>query len=198
VCPKCGDRFPPSAPPGFTCANCRGVEHVFAFAVAAYENSGVVRDMVHRFKYRGAHPLRRTLGTLAAEALDEPRLQPVEQWLVVPVPVHFLRRFARQFNQAEEIARVLCGLAGLPFADPLRRSRPTPAQARLDRAGRLRNLSGAFQLRAAARRRGTVSGRRVLLVDDVLTTGATASACATVLTRDGGAEMVAVLTVARG
>ena len=108
--------------------------------------------------------------------------------VVVPVPLHWLRRLGRGFNQAEEIARGLAAELGLPVVAALRRRRPTPHQSRLTRAARLRNLVAAFHVRRPA----TIRGRRVLLVDDVATTGSTIEASAAVLRAAGAAEVTAL------
>ncbi len=115
--------------------------------------------------------------------------------LIAPVPLHWTRLFARRYNQAALLAGVVGGLSGVAVVqDLLVRRRRTPAQVRMGWAARRRNVKGAFKVHSA--RRDGLQGRRVLLVDDVLTTGATASACAGVLMREG-AGAVDVLTLAR-
>ena len=114
--------------------------------------------------------------------------------LIVPVPLHRWRLWRRRYNQAAELARALAGLSGRP-ADPLAlvRSRPTPSQGAMPSArARRRNVLGAFKVPDPRR----VAGRHILLVDDVLTTGATAEAAARALRR-AGARSVAVLALAR-
>ena len=107
---------------------------------------------------------------------------------LVPVPLHWFRRFQRGFNQAEALARHI----GLPVEPALRRRRPTVTQTDLPESQRLQNVAGAFTLRRGAR----VHGRVLVIVDDVSTTGATLDACATVLL-GGGAKEVRALTAAR-
>lgn len=152
-------------------------------AIGPYE--GGLRDIVHALKYDGRRTLARRLGEMlarsGAEVLDGADL-------AVPVPLHRSRLRERGFNQAAEIASHL----GLPVADALRRVRATPSQTDLPAAKRHANVRGAF----AARRRVPVSGRTVVLVDDVSTTGATLDACARVLL-DAGALEVRALTAAR-
>jgi len=154
--------------------------------------------MVHDLKYHRRVAVCETLAALAMEVLDDPRIDGGAGWLLVPVPLHPRRRRERGYNQATEIARALSRLCGLPVCDALVRRRYTPAQARLVRAERLANLAESIALRAAPAARVTIAGARVLLVDDVFTTGATADACARVLRDQGGAEKVVVVTVARG
>ena len=112
---------------------------------------------------------------------------------IVPVPLHRRRLFSRRYNQAAVLALALGRIAGLPVAvDGLMRTRATPTQGGLDRLGRARNVRGAF----VARPQEALKGRRVLLIDDVLTTGATAGACVRAL-KTAGATSVDVLTLAR-
>lgn len=181
--------------PAFTCPNCHGRPQSFDFATAAWMGRGAVRETIHRFKYGSRISLRLPLARLMQHALTDPRIAARPDWVLVPVPLHPRRFRERQFNQAAELARTLSALSGLPVVDLLRRSRYTTTQAALRREDRLRNLKGAFGLRWFARRR--LADRPVLLVDDVLTTGSTANACARVLKRQAGARIVAVLTVAR-
>ncbi len=115
--------------------------------------------------------------------------------LIAPVPLHWRRLFARRFNQSALLAQALGRASGLPVVpDLLVRRRATPSQGHLSRSERQRNVAGAFSLHP---RRGTLlRGRRLLLVDDVMTTGATVSACARTALR-GGAAQVEVLVLAR-
>lgn len=113
--------------------------------------------------------------------------------VVIPVPLHPARLAARGYNQAALLGAAVAGELAVPLvARALSRTRATPPQARLDRAARLGNVAGAFRVRMPAR----VRGRRVLLIDDVSTTGATLAACAAAL-REAGAAEVTALVVAR-
>jgi ComF family protein len=113
---------------------------------------------------------------------------------VVPVPLHWRRQWDRGFNQAELLARYIARRRGIPVLQALRRKRATETQAGLASAGRRRNVAGAFVLRSRPGAR--LEGGKILLIDDVMTTGATASACASALKR-GGALSVSLLTLAR-
>ena len=111
----------------------------------------------------------------------------------MPVPLHPLRRREREFNQAEVLARELARHQGWEFCDILQRIRYTVTQTHFDRRRRMKNLREAFRVR----RNAAVEGKRLLLVDDVLTTGSTLDECARMLLR-AGAEAIDALTVTRG
>jgi ComF family protein len=133
-------------------------------------------------------PLAGRLGRLLDRAL------PIDERydVIVPVPLHWRRRWNRGFNQAELLAREVSRHRRIPLLNALRRSKATANQAGLTSAGRRRNIAGAFQSRAGV----DLHGKRVLLIDDVFTTGATAGACARAL-KKAGAGTVCLLTLAR-
>lgn len=153
--------------------------------------TGPVRAAIHAHKYRGERRIATPLGRALAD-----------RWafagrggdLVVPVPVHPARLRERGFDQAADLARVCAEALGLPMTTALERRLRTTAQHSLGRLERSRNVGGAFSVRA--RSQGRVTGRWVILVDDVSTTGATLSGCAAALL-DAGAIGVSGLTVAR-
>jgi ComF family protein len=132
------------------------------------------------------------LGRLLARAL--PREQNFD--LIVPMPLHWRKRWQRGFNQAELLAGEISRRTNTPLRNALRRVRATQSQAGLTSAKRRENVSGAFQASRRAKNRAALEGGRVLLIDDVMTTGATAAACARALKR-GGARQVTLLTLAR-
>ena len=111
---------------------------------------------------------------------------------VVPVPLHWRKQWLRGFNQSELLARHVAATQGLPVIKALKRIRATEVQAGLANAGRRRNIAGAFRTHADA----DIKGKDLLLIDDVMTTGATAGTCAATLKRSG-AKTVSLLTVAR-
>ncbi|MGU3536530.1 ComF family protein [Methylobacterium sp. A54F] len=160
-----------------------------ARAVALYDDVG--RRLVHRLKYEDrldlAGVMARMMAARGAELIGEADC-------VVPVPLHRWRLWRRRFNQAALLARPIAAGAGLPFEPrALARIRATRSQVGLSRPARAENLQGAFRVPEAARAR--LQGRRVLLVDDVTTTGATGNAAARALLR-GGAASVDLLTFA--
>lgn len=195
-CEICGEPYEGAVTDEFRCGNCADLKLHFDFAISAFRADGAVRELVHRFKYNHRLDLRGLLGCLLAQALQDERFATAGPWLIVPVPLHSARERQRQFNQAWELCLQLSRATGWPAQRVLKRPRPTPAQAALTRQQRLENLRKAFMLSASDA--PSLKGRHVLLVDDVLTTGSTTSECARVLRRDGGAEKVVVITVARG
>jgi ComF family protein len=155
-----------------------------------------MRTLVHQLKYADRHDARTLLGRwLAAAGRDLLH----EAQVIVPVPLSRLRLLHRQFNQAAVLAGELSRQTGIP-ADPLilARIRSTRSQVGMTRDQRRRNVAGAFGVPAG--RRARLAGRNVLLVDDVITTGATVEACARTLLRAGAArvEVLALALVTDG
>ena len=167
------------------CALCRSGLRGFdaAYSFGAYE--GVLRELIHLYKYGKVRTLALPLSGLLVRAL--PRDETFDA--AVPVPLYWRRRLQRGFNQAELLARGLSRRTGIPVVTALGRVRPTPNQAGLSTSARRQNVAKAFRAR-------DVQGKRILLIDDVMTTGATAASCALAL-KQAGARRVALLTVAR-
>lgn len=193
ICDRCGLPFEGQITTRFECANCREMELEFSKARAAVVASGLVLDVIHRYKYMRALWFEPFLARLFVE-----RAAPVVQregWdVIVPVPLHPVKLREREFNQAERLAGHLSRASGVPLnGRVVRRVKPTQTQTRLSRSKRAANVRGAFALAPGAQ----FDGDRVVLVDDVMTTGATTSACARAL-KDGGAGEVCVWTLARG
>lgn len=189
-CAACRTPFQNRSPLGEDgrCALCRfglrGFDAVYCYG--AYE--GTLRELIHLFKYGRIRTLALPLGERLASAIPwDQRFD-----LIVPVPLHWRRRFQRGFNQAALLAASVARRYSAPVVAAVRRRRSTAAQAGLSNSKRRANVAGAF----VVCRPREVAGRRILLVDDVMTTGATASACAAALKR-AGARHVAVLTLAR-
>jgi ComF family protein len=191
-CRGCSEPYSGAITGDFLCAECRERDFQFTCSVSPYRAVGVVREFILRFKYERHFYLRHPLADWLAAGLEDERLRDPQPELLVPVPLHSARKRQREFNQAHELAKLLSERAGLPVLEALERTRYTTTQTYLDREKRLANLRGAFQLHP----RATVSGRHILLIDDVFTTGSTAEECARVL-RQNGAASIRVLTVAR-
>ena len=204
-CSKCGEMYDGAFTNAFRCSNCEGLKLEFDFAVAACTARGPVREVIHRFKYGRRLHLRASLAVLMRRVLEEERLrdEKLDDWLLVPVPLHAERESDREFNQSWELCLRLAEFTSIPAADVLERTLPTVKQANLNRRQRQENLRGAFRMRTARWWQRfdpptDIRKRKILLVDDVLTTGSTTSECARVLKNQGGAEKVVVITVARG
>ncbi|MEM8955498.1 MAG: ComF family protein [Verrucomicrobiota bacterium] len=197
ICEKCGEPYAGEVSGPFRCSNCADRTFSFDYAVAAYRGEGLMRELIHRFKYQRAFYLGRVLGELMEDVFWDGRVDMSDDWVLVPVPLHARRKREREFNQAAELCRVLRRRHDWPVVGVLKRTRYTSVQVSLDRAERLANMEGAFDMRPWGGWRGRLEGRSVFLVDDVLTTGATAHGCARVLKERAGADKVVVLTLAR-
>ena len=191
-CAKCSEPFFGAITQTFSCANCENRTLHFDAAVAAYRSRGVVRKLVHDFKYGRQRHLRHPLAQWLGETLDDPRLRGRRFDMIIPVPLHAARERERGFNQATLLAELLSSQVNLPLCPVLERIRYTTTQTAYDRAERMENLQDAFRLR----KNRDVRGLRVLLIDDVLTTGSTLSECARVL-KAAGAISVHAATAAR-
>ena len=190
-CAKCSEPFFGAITQTFSCANCEHRLLHFDSAVAAYRSRGVVRKLVHDFKYGRQRHLRYPLAEWLGETLRDPRLRGRRFDVIVPVPLHPARERERGFNQAALLAELLASKIA-PVRSVLERIRYTTTQTAYDRAERMENLRDAFRLR----KNRDVRELRVLLIDDVLTTGSTLSECARVL-KAAGAVSVHAATAAR-
>jgi competence protein ComFC len=192
-CERCGLPYAGAITHEFRCENCAETEFSFRCARSAVAANGLMLEVIHRYKYKRAVWFEAFLGDLlvrqAAPALAG------EKWdLIVPVPLHPVKEREREFNQAACLARHLGRALRLPVNNRLlRRVKFTETQTRLTRPERAANMKAAFAARAGKE----LHGAKVILVDDVLTTGATTDACAHAARRAGASE-VCVWTVARG
>jgi competence protein ComFC len=192
-CGRCGLPFEGEITNDFQCGNCRDLKLHFTSARSAVVANPLVLEVIHRYKYNRELWFEPFLADLLIRAAL-PVLQ-AEKWdLLVPVPLHALKHREREFNQAEQLATNLSAATKIPLNKKLlKRIEPTRTQTQLTREERAANVRHAFAMVAGKK----LNGEKIVLLDDVFTTGATTSACAKVL-RDAGAADVCVWTVARG
>jgi ComF family protein len=192
ACAACGYPFEFDAGAGALCGACMAQRPAYERARAVFKYDDASRALILALKHGdrtdAAPALARWMAGAGQELL-------VAADIVAPVPLHRWRLLSRRFNQAALLAHGIAARSGVACVpDLLVRRRNTPSQGRLTAAGRARNVAGAFAVNPV--RSDALQGRRVVLVDDVLTTGATAESCARALLR-GGAAAVEVLTLAR-
>lgn len=187
-CQLCGRHLQESG----RCPECeRDAAFVFSRSYGAYR--GVLRDLLHRFKFSREIELLSILGPCLHEAWDRHMAHfPID--LLVPVPVHPKRLQERGYNQAEQLVLSLASHTRIPWQSALQRTLHLKGQVTRTRQERLQALSDAYSLHPDAK--DLIRNKTILLVDDIYTTGATAEACAKVLT-EAGADQVYVLTAAR-
>lgn len=192
-CLTCGHPFDGWLEGDRSCPHCAELHPAFDRAICAFRAQGPVRHILHRIKYERAPYLADDL--VAAAATDEPFRRHLAGSILVPVPLHAEKAWARGYNQSE---RIVAGLArhipGCTVAQLLEKHTATESQTRLDRTKRLRNVAKAFRLK---RGQAIDPSRRYVIIDDVLTTGATLHACAAVL-RAAGATSVNAAALAHG
>lgn len=189
LCPRCGLPYPPGST-GHLCTLCERGEYAFLQHRSFGLYEGVLKEALHRFKFGGDRSLVTPLGEMLLEAF---RGLDGDVDLLIPIPLSKKRLLQRGFNQSLLLAHYLRRRTGVPCSrNLLVKARETSPQTSLGRKGRKENVKGAFQVRD----RKDIHGKKVLLVDDVFTTGATLSEAAKVLLRAGAKEVLAV-TVAR-
>jgi len=192
-CERCGLPYEGEITTAFECDNCREMELHFRSARSAVAARSVVLDVIHRYKYLRALWFEPFLADLLIRQA-KPILE-TEKWdLIVPVPLHRLKKREREFNQSERLADRLSRATNIPVnSHLLERVEFTRTQTQLTKSQRMANVRSAFQMRPGKK----LAGEKIIVLDDVLTTGATTSACAKVLQKAGAGE-VCVWTVARG
>ncbi len=193
TCPRCASTVGPHVVLEGGCLTCRDVGFYFERAVRCGPYEGLRRELILRMKQPTGECLAEWVGEAWARSADE-KLRALGADFVVPVPLHWRRRWLRGYNQSEVLARALAGRLGLACRPRwLRRIRHTPLQTEQSATARRANVRGVFH----APSRPELRNRTILLVDDVLTTGSTASEAARAL-RDAGAAAVVVAVLAHG
>ena len=192
-CQRCGLPYDGSITGQFVCGNCEEIKFHFRFARSAVLVNPLILQVIHRYKYHRALCFEPFLADLLIRQAV-PSLKTGKWDLIVPVPLHPAKEREREFNQASRLARHLGRALQLPVNEKLvRRVKPTATQTQLNRAERADNMRAAFARCGKVK----LNGQNIILVDDVLTTGATTNACARVLRRAGAGDLC-VWTVARG
>jgi ComF family protein len=208
ICPRCAGQVQRLRPPwcetcgrpvagevgaAFVCGLCRESETHYRTARSAVAFDGPAREAIHQYKYNRAMWFEPKLAEWLAEAA-RPELRGGDWSLLVPVPLHPVKQREREFNQAERLAGHLSRATGIPLnAKLVKRVRNTPSQTQLTREARAANMRNAFAVAGGER----LAGERIVLVDDVMTTGATVNELARILHRAGAGD-ICVWTLARG
>lgn len=193
VCKVCGRHFDGDITVEFTCEDCRNSKRFYDIARSAVKYDGTVMKALHSYKYDRAMWLEPFLAEMLINKAKE-EIKYGEWDLIVPVPLHFARKNERGFNQAERLSKRLSFAVRIPMnARVLKRVKFTETQTALERHRRGENVKNAFAVR---RNSLNLKGLRIVVVDDVMTTGATVNECAKTL-RKGGAASIFVLTLAR-
>lgn len=193
-CKQCGKPYEGSITMDFICGDCKSSRIYFdrARSVARYDD--VIKKVVHLYKYRGALWVEPLLFKMLLEYVEK-ELNYNDWDAIIPVPLHFVKYNERGFNQAERLSAFLSKSTGIQLNTRLlKRVKYTETQTTLDRTKRGENVKNAF---AVSDNSMWLKGKRLILIDDVMTTGATVNECAKVLRRAGAVE-IAVWTVARG
>ena len=188
-CERLGIPFTYDPGPGILSMQAIADPPAYHRARAAVRYDDVARSLVHAFKYGDRLDLAPTMGRWMATA-GKPLLGEADA--LVPVPLHWRRHWARRFNQSALLSEIVAKASGVPVAyRALKRVKATPQQVGLSQSARAQNVQGAF--RVPAEGKAEVTGRRLILVDDVLTSGATMDACARALLRAGAAQVDALV-----
>src|SRR3954469_3463490 len=188
-CERLGIPFPYDPGPGVLSMEAIADPPAYQRARAAVRYDDVARSLVHALKYGDRLDLAPTMGRWMANAGPELTRQADA---IVPVPLHWRRQWARRFNQSALLAEIISRATGVPVAhSALKRVKATPQQVGLSQSERALNVQGAFRVPADSK--GTIAGQKLVLVDDVLTSGATVDACARALLRAGAASVDVVV-----
>ncbi|MDB4459211.1 ComF family protein [bacterium] len=193
-CDRCGLPFEGDITGDFECANCHDLKLHFLKSRSSVRTSNMILDVIHRYKYQRHLWFESLLVDLLEQVVRQQfDLSCID--LITPIPLHKTKKHKRGFNQAERLGKKLAKRLNVPFLPrTLERIRPTETQTRLTRKMRIQNVLNAF---GPGIQINQVKNLRVLLIDDIMTTGATASACAKILKKHK-ASCITVTTISRG
>lgn len=186
TCPACNK----ISPKGKFCQRCRKKTNLSGIAAACYFREGTTKEAIHSFKYEGVHGLSNDLAPLLTDLLIREK---ISFDVICFVPITKKREGWRGYNQAEILAQNLSGYFGKPVVPALRKVKKTKTQVGLPKKKREQNLKNAFKLSA---KKSQIDGKRILLVDDVVTTGTTLNECAKIL-KSAGARKIWAATIAK-
>ncbi len=196
VCEKCGKPLVSSfnLVPHPLCHECRSMKRYFTFARAVGTYEEVLKKTIWLFKYKGKTGLQDILGSLMVGCINRLGLERGGIDIIIPVPLHKSKLRARGYNQSEILAAFMSKKLNIPVSrNNLKRVKATITQTSLKREERIKNIRNAFCIKQPEK----FSGKRILLIDDVFTTGATSNECSRIL-KQAGSGNVFVLTLARG
>lgn len=191
ICPKCGIPFS-GAGEDHLCGSCLSFPPAFDRGRGAFLYEGAIRDLIHAFKYNQKIHLRYPLAMLTLQGISDFQKEN-ELDIIIPVPLHRKRLRQRGFNQAVLLGQIMSRVLSLPMLpDAMTRVRYTEPQVELSSSERRLNVKGAFSVKDGS----SVAGKRILLLDDVMTTGSTMDECSRELKKAGAANVTAI-TIAR-
>lgn len=192
-CIKCGKQL--NGHPELTaeCCDCKNENPYFDRAWSACYYEGVLKELIHDFKYKKITALSTDFTTLITDFMKKYNIAR-NCHLVIPVPMHPRRLFKREINHSDILAKNIAKELNIRYSNRiLKKIKDTPVQSTLKRHERIKNLSSSFSFKNSS----LVRGKNILIVDDLFTTGSTVNECARVL-KDAGAESIEVITLARG
>ncbi len=193
-CERCGKPFSGSITVRFICADCKISKIYFDHARSAVEYEGIIKKAVHLYKYRSALWIEPMLADILITTVQKD-LNPDEWDSIIPVPLHFVKYYERGFNQAERLSNFISKATKIPVNKKvLKRIKYTETQTTRDRTKRSENVKNAFAVKDKI---GWLKGKKIILIDDVMTTGSTVNECSRMLRRAGVAK-IDVWTFARG
>ncbi|MFA6427616.1 MAG: ComF family protein [Candidatus Magasanikbacteria bacterium] len=188
-CPVCHAK----QPDGVCCEACRPQSSLdLHIAITPYQEHSLKGNIIHTLKYSYAQDILGTCEKIFLHFLSRYKL---EADFLIPIPLHKRRYAERGFNQAELLAQIISNIMHIPLLKPLKRSRHTKQQAKLNRGGRLTNLANAFEIEET--QKDMIKNKTIIIVDDVFTTGSTMQECAKVLKENNATQTIG-FTIARG